>query len=272
MKKILVIPNNKDNINNLLNTNIEGLILPIEHLSVNSSCYFNINEIKEILNKTDKEICICINKIMMNKDLKLLEKDLIELNKLNISKILFYDLAVINICKRLNLNKDLAIYQDHLNASTLSNLFYKKRNINYTVITNDITKEEINEIAKNQKLMMICYGYLPIFYSRRYLITNYLKYINKEKKDTNYYIKDKDDKYIIEEEESGTTVYTKEPINLLNKIEELNIDYIILNGNHINNEEFNKVLNKYITKEKNKENYYIGFLEKKTVYKVEDYE
>ena len=32
------------------------------------------------------------------------------------------------------------VFQDHLNASLYSNNFYKRRGINYSVITNDITK------------------------------------------------------------------------------------------------------------------------------------
>ena len=272
MKKILIIPNNKEMINEYIDSQIDGFILPIENLSVNSNCYFNLKEIKDIINNTNKEINISLNKNMTNKDLPLLEEVLIELSELKINKVLFYDLAILNICKRLNLKIELAIYQDHLNASIASNLFYKKRGVNNTVITNDITLEEINEIAECQSLMMICYGYLPIFYSRRYLITNYLEYIGKKKKDYLYTIKDKDDNYIIEEEKYGTTVYTKEPINLINKIDKLNINYIILNATNIEKNIFNNIVNQFINKEKDNINHYEGFLNKKTVYKVEDYE
>ena len=272
MKKIIIIPNTKEMLKDFLNSNIDGFILPIENLSVNSNCYFTIDEVKDIVQKTKKEINISLNKNMTNQDLPLLEKTLIELNKLKIKKVLFYDLAILNICKRLNLNIELAIYQDHLNASIKSNLFYKKRGVNTTVITNDITIDEINEIANYQSLMMIGYGYLPIFYSRRYLITNYLEYIGKKKKNSLYTIKDKENDYIIEEEKYGTTIYTKEPINLINKIDKLNIDYIILNANHINNKEFNKIVNQYVNRKSDNNKYYEGFIEKKTVYKVEDYE
>ena len=272
MKKILVLPNSKEILEEYINTNIDGFILPIKDLSVNSTYYVTINDIKEIVKKTSKEIYISLNKNITNEDLPLLEETLNELNKLNINKVLFYDLAIPNICKRNNLKLDLAIYQDHLNASIESNMFYKKRGINTTVITNDITKEEINEISKYQSLMMICYGYLPIFYSRRYLITNYLEYIGKKKKNSLYTIKEKDNSYIIEEEKYGTTVYTKEPINLINKINTLNINYIILNSCHINPKEFKKVVNQYLNNESDNNNYYEGFIEKKTVYKVEDYE
>ena len=179
-----------------------------------------------------------------------------------------------NIVKRLNIKKELVVFQDHLNASIYSNNFYKKRGINYAVITNDITRDEINEISKYNSLMLICYGYLPIFYSRRYLISNYLKYISKNKESNIYYIKNKDDKYPIVEEEFGTTIYTKEPINLINDINDLNVEYIILNANLTNREDFRSILNQYLTNrpEIDSSKCYRGFIDKKTVYKVADYE
>lgn len=272
MKKILVIPNSYDNLNNILKTSIDGIILPIKGLSVNSNVYFTVEDIKNIINKTSKEVCVSINKIMHNEDLEHLEKVLLSLNKLNISKILFYDLSVMNICKKLGIRKNLVVFQDHLNASLYSTNFYTKRGIKNIVITNDITKEEINEIGKYNSLMLICYGYLPIFYSRRYLISSYLNYIKHDKKSNNYYIKNKEDKYPIIEEENGTTIYSKFPVNLINEVDNLNIDYIILNATLIDNEEFLNILNDYLKNQKNNKNHYKGFIDRKTVYKVEDYE
>ena len=271
MKKILVIPN-KDNIEELLNTNIDGLLLPIKDLSCNYDRYFTIDEIKKFLNKTSKEINIIINKIMHNKDIDLLKRTLEEINKLNISKILFYDLSVMNICNNLNIKKDLVVYQEHLNASDYSNNFYKRRGIKYSVITNDITIDEINEISKNNKLMLISYGYLPIFYSRRYLITNYLEYVGIDKRSDIYYIKHIDKYYPIKEEDEGCVIYTHEPINLINEIDNINVDYLILNSFNIDNNTFFKVLDDYINNKKNNDNNYLGFLKEKTVYKVVDYE
>ena len=272
MKKILVQPNSLDNLGDILKTNIDGIILPIEKFSVNSSIYFSLDDVKSILNLTCKEVCVSLNKIMHNDDLDGLEDILLSLKKINVSKIFFYDLAVMNIAKRIGLKKELVVFQDHLNASLYSNNFYKRRGINYSVITNDITKDEINEISKEHNLMLVCYGYLPIFYSRRYLISNYFNYIEKDKEKDIYYIKNKDDKYPIVEEEYGTTIYTKEPINLINDIKDINVSYIILNANLINSEEFLKVVDKYLNKEVDDNEYYRGFIIKKTVYKVADYE
>ena len=271
MKKILVIPS-INNLDDILNTDIDGVLLPISGLACEFDNYYDIHDIKKILNKTSKEVSVIINKIMHNSDLDKLEITLIELNKLNIDKILFYDLSVMNMANRLNINKNLAIYQDHLNASRNSNNFYKKRGINYSVVTNDITLEEINNISKSIKVMLICYGYLPIFYSRRYLISNYLKYINKDKNSNLYYIRHKDKLYPIKEEDNGCVIYTDKPINLINEIDNINCDYIIINSINIDNNTLLEVIDNYINNKKDNKDNYLGFLHNKTVYKVGDYD
>ena len=133
-----------------------------------------------------------------------------------------------------------------------------------------LTKEEINEISKYQDLMMICYGYLPIFYSRRYLVSNYLQYIGKNNTSDVYYIKHDNDCYPIMESDSGTCVYTKKPINLINEINDLNIEYIILNSFLIDDSDFIKIMEDYIEGNISNDSNYLGFLNEKTIYKVKD--
>lgn len=276
MSKILVVPSRLTEIEKLNSKKIDGLIFSIENLSVNNSLFITMDQLKRILPSInpDFEICISLNKIMHNKDLEVLEQTLKELSKLNVSKIFFYDLSVLNISKRLKLKIDLVVSQDHLNASLNTNNFYYNRGIKYSLITNDITLDEVLSIKKDSpiKIIMTIYGYLPIFYSRRYLISSYLEYINKSISEDFYYIKDKDDYYLIKEEENGTTIYTKNPINLINYKDKLNIlDYVILNSNYINVEEFNHILDAYINNKKI-DNTYEGFINTKTIYKVKNNE
>ena len=69
MKKILVMPKSLENLGSVLDKEIEGIILPIKDLAVNSSVYFTISDVKSIINLTSKEICVVINKIMHSEDL-----------------------------------------------------------------------------------------------------------------------------------------------------------------------------------------------------------
>lgn len=269
MSKLVGSANNMEELLKLLKTDIDGVIISIKDLAVNDCFYIDIDDIDKI-DFNNKEVFISVNKLMHNKDLKLLNRVMNKLKDMDV-KILFYDMSVYNIAKRLNIVNKLVIYQDHLNASTLSNKFFKELGIEGSYITNDITYEELINIKKNtdSKIMFLGYGYQPIFYSRRYLISNYMDFIGDKKKDSKYEIvSDTDNKYPIVEEKYGTTIYTEEPINLINYLDLLkDIDYIVLRSNMINNKEYLEMVNRFIKHDK-MDNTYIGFFNTKTIYRV----
>ena len=269
MGKLIVSANSINDLNNLLRKKIDGVILYIDKLSVNGSFYIDVSEFDNIDFK-GKEVFICLNKIMHNSDLEFLRIVMNKLKKKDV-KILFYDMAVYNIASEYDMIDKLVIYQEHLNASTLSNNFYFDIGIKGSYITSDITMEELLEIKKNTKnmIMFTVYGYEPIFYSRRYLITNYLKYINKEKNTGNYkIISDMGDDYPVSEEEFGTTVYSPKVINLINYLDEIDrVDYLVMHSNNISSMEFNKMVDSFIKRDK-MDDTYIGFFKTKTVYRV----
>ena len=267
--KLLVTAMSKEHIDYLLKKDIGGIIIYIDNLSVNGKCYFNIDIINQF-DFSNKEIYICLNKIMHNNDLDNLRNVLEKIKNKNV-KILFYDMAVYNISKELGIVDKLVIYQDHLNASISSNKFYYDLGIRESFITNDITYQELMEIKKNtkMKIMFLGYGYQPIFYSRRYLVSNYLKYIDSDKGKEYNIVSDTGSVYPIEEEQNrGTTIYTKKPINLINYLDDLDsIDYIVLNGVNMDEEKLNNMLDKFIARDKI-DKPYLGFFKIKTVYKV----
>lgn len=270
MSKLVCSGNSINDIEELVLKDINGVILYIDKLSVNSSFYIDIDDIDKI-DYRDKELFICMNKIMHNSDLIYLRECLNKIKDKDIH-IMFYDMAVYNIAKELGIIDKLVIYQDHLNASILSNKFYNRLGIKYSFITSDITMDELLMIKRNvgSKIMFLGYGYLPIFYSRRYLISNYLKYIDRfDLENSNYKIvSDMDKKYNIMEESYGTTIYTDREINLINYMDQLDeIDYIVMNSNMIEHDKYFLMIDKFIKREK-MDDCYVGFLNKKTIYKV----
>ena len=268
MSKIIVKPNKEEDIKKIVKLDVDGIILPLKDMCVGSSFFMTLDSIID-LKIINKEKIILINKIMHNKDLELLKEILIKLKDSDIKKIIFYDLAVYTLFKELDCNNiELVIGQEHLNRSSNSNNFYNELGINYSYITSDITIDEIKEIRSNtnMKLLYTVYGRLPLFCSRRYLISNYLEYINKEKHNSNYYIKNRDDNLYISEEDNATLIYS-DIVNLINKIDELDfIDYLVLDFNNIN--EYKDIINKFKNKIKDGEEYYLGFYNTKTIYRV----
>ena len=269
MSKLIVTVNSFKQLERLIDKDIYGLMLYIDKLSVNSSFYINVDDIKNIDFK-DKKIYLVMNKIMHNNDLDLVRNTLVYLKNMDV-KIMFYDMGVFNIASELNMVDKLVIYQDHLNASMLSNKFYYDLGITGSYISSDITGEELLEIKNNSNMDIYFtgYGYVPIFYSRRYLVSNYLKYIDKEELVGNYsIINDMGSEYPICEEEYGTTIYSKRPVNLINYLDELDkIDYIVMNSNLIDDLEYELMIDKFINRDK-VDSSYLGFYNVKTIFKV----
>ena len=272
MKTLVMISNL-----NQINLNCDGIIIGIKGLSVNMPNYFNLDDLKDI----DKEIFVSLNKNMHNCDLKNLEETLIKLNNYNIKGVIFYDMAILNMAKRLKLNYELIWNQCHMttNYHTINVL---SKYTNGTWVSNDITLREMNEIKNNTntQLMITLFGYLPMFVSKRNLVKNYKKTFDiKDESEINYIYKE-EKKYPLVDNELGTMVYTNFILNGLEEKLLLDFDYIVLNSFLIDDDKFSKVLELFnnVNKENVKKyekilsdmfnNLGKGFFYQETIYKV----
>lgn len=267
MSNLVIVPSKKEEIQSILNKDIKGLIIGVKNLSI-YPLELDIEQIISIADNTDKEIIIAMNKMIHNKDLDLIRSVLNKVKNSNIKKIMFYDLGIFNICKDMDIDKELILSQEHLNASKSSNEFYYNKGITNTYITSDITYKEVLEVNNNTKMNVYytVYGYLPIFYSRRHLLTNYFKYINKDMFDNTYYIVNNDLKYMIKEYNYGTIIYSP-LVNLINEIDKINnINNLVIDLSYTDDI---GIIDKYISNGKI-DNTYTGFFDKKTIYKLKD--
>ena len=115
MYKTIVIPSNKEMINNISS---DAILLGIKDLSVNMPFYITLDELKKI--KTKKEIFISLNKNFNNSELEVLKKTLLELNDLDIKGVFFYDISIVNLKEKLNLKYDLVWNQEHMTTNYLT--------------------------------------------------------------------------------------------------------------------------------------------------------
>ena len=244
MKLLVSLNNNK--IEDYLNyTN--SFIIGIKDLSINNYL-FSLEEVKDLLNKYDIELFISLNANFFNKDLELLEKTILELSKLKIKGILFYDLAVLEIVKRNNLDINLCWNQEHMvNNYNTCNYYYNK-GCKYAYLTSDITKEEMMEISKNSKIKLITmfFGHPLVSFSKRELVTNYFLFNKKKKEKEVYTIRNKDSEgYFITESDKGTRILTTEYLNGIRPFCYLHdvIEYGVLDEQLIDHDLFIKVLN-----------------------------
>lgn len=252
----------------------------------------SIEDIKKVIDKYQKiELFVGINKNIFNDDLPNLKNMIVELTKMNIKGLIFYDLSILNIVKELNLSIPLVIAQDHLITNYNICNYYHEKGVEYAYLSSDITKDEIVEISKksNIKLMTFFFGNLLITHSKRKLLTNFYEYYNIEHRKNNGLIREnnKGEAYYIEENKIGTNVLTTKILNGAKFFYELKdkIGYAVLDSNVRDNkfnnfldvvELYNLALNGKISEEefveKNKKimgkELYSGFFDKKTIYKV----
>lgn len=271
MAKILITLENIEQ----LKLDCDGFIIGIKDLSVNMPNYFDI----DILSKLDysKDIFICLNKNMHNSDLEYLKEVLLKLNNYKIKGVIYYDISIVNM-KDL-LNYDLVWSQEHMTTNYLTSNFWFENGVKYTMISNDITLNEIKEIIKNSKakLMITLFGYITIFTSKRKLIDNYLNYFKIDDNSKINYLNKEGKTYPIINDKNGTNVYTNYILNGLRESIDLDLEYIIINSFMIEN--IKEIIN--IFKNVNKENIdeleskinsliktEKGFLYEETVYRV----
>ena len=287
MTKILTFPNSLHQINELIDLS-DGFIVGIKDLSVNNNLSFTLEEIEVVINKikkNKKEVFILINKNIFNDDLKYLENTLLFLNNLNIDGVFYYDISVLSIVKKLNLNINLVWSQEHLTTNYLKCNFYYEKNVKYVYLSSEITLNEILDIKEKTKLLTIVpiFGYLPMFNSKRHIVKNYLEYFNLNDNSKINYIENDNKIYPIVDDEFGTTVYGSSILNGLNEyliLKDKNIDYVTINSFNIEDKKIKNVLEmfKNVNEDNKNElnenlekmfnNLDKGFLYKETIYRV----
>ena len=228
--KLLIEVSNKSN---LYLDKTDGIILAIDKYSVESICTFSLDEIKDIANNTEKEVFIKLNKNLLNDDIEDVKSILIELDKLNIKGIFFYDLAVLELKKELNLKVDLVWNQTHMVNNYKTCNYYYSKGCKYALLGKEITLDEIIEIIKKSDItsMVEVISKPSVAFSKRKLLTNYYKDLGKAKKsELTVLEKVTNTNYHIIEDLNGTTFYLDTVTNGTSIIKSLfdnNCEYII---------------------------------------------
>ena len=285
MTKLLLIPSSASQIDETLDLS-DGYILSVKGLSVNSPFYMNMHSLNEIiikLKEKEKQVFISLNKNISNCDLKVLKETLLELNKMDIDGVLYYDVSVLSLVQKLSLSLPLIWSQEHMTTNYLTCNYYEEKKVKGVYLSSEITLEEIKQIRKKTSLKIIVpiFGYLPMFNSKRHIVQNYLDTFNIKDDSKIYYMEKENKKYPLIDDENGTTVYSSHILNGFPEYLDLSdIDYVTLNSFNIDNNQFIEVLKCFREAHKtNTEklsqkielmlpNLDKGFLYKETIYKV----
>ena len=279
--KLLIEPKTKDN---LYSEYADGIILPLEDYAVESIISFSLAEIKEIVKNSNCEIFIKINKNLLNEDLEEITNILKELDNLKVKGIFFYDLAILELKKELNLKVDLVWNQTHMVNNYRTCDYYYDHGVKYALLGKEITLEEIIEIINMSKItsMVEVVSKPSVAFSKRKLVTNYYKDLGKDiSKEINVKEKITDTNYLFIEDSNGTSIFLDKITNgtsIIKDLYEANCQYIIFREYGIDN--FKELIidtknyinnscsdSKYISKYK-KLGDSTNFFFKKTIYRV----
>ena len=242
--KISVITNDVNNVLEYSKLGVDAFIFGLKDYSSGYNNELTIDEIRKLREDYSGELFIAVNKNIFNRELVDLEFKLQQLDELNISGILFYDMAVLSIRNKLGLRVPLVWNQTHMVTNYNTCNYYYDKGCEFGVLSSEITLEEINEIKKNtkMKLFLNVLGYQVMAYSRRHLLDNYFTSTNKKRKKDSYVIKNNGEEYIIKEEENGNALLFGKPLNGSVVVNQTDVDYIILNDNYFEKETFIKAL------------------------------
>ncbi|MDD3241766.1 MAG: U32 family peptidase [Bacilli bacterium] len=284
--QLVLVPSKKEDIDKY--KTINNYIIGVKDFSVNYNFVMDINEIINLSSEySNKNIFVVINKNIMNDDLQKLEQMMIDINNSNIKGILFYDMAVLSIKKRLNLKIDLVWNQGHMVTNYNTCNYYYDKGVNFAYISNEITLEEMIEIKKNSKIKLftLLFGYPIMAHSKRKLLTNYSISSNKNILKDSHKIVDKisNKEFIIKEDNIGTSILFGDISNHVLAIDEMlknDFDYGVIDSNYINSDTILEMINiidrillgEDLSSYKERIINLIGdnssFLYKKTIYKV----
>lgn len=282
MTKLLLEP--KQNIDFI--KNFDGVLLGLKNYSVGYEIEMTIEEIKQFQQMySNKEVFVVLNKNIMNEELNEVLNLLKQIETIQVKGVLFYDLAVLYLKQKYNLDINLVWNQTHMVTNYNTCNYYYNEGCKYAYLSQEITLNEMLEIISNSKIKTIVkvFGRPTIAHSKRKLLSNYFKHINKEMKKDTYKIKEShlNKEYVVKESNNGATIFEGKLVNGIRPTYELRnkADYLILEEQPENFEKaieiYQQALNDEIIEEeainKLKELYpdsTEGFFYTKTIYKV----
>ncbi len=286
LMKLVVIPRSKEELKNLSNI-ADSFVVGYQGLCVNVETSFSQEELEELIDictKNHKELFVLLNKNMMEEDLSPLKEALLFLDTKKVAGVFYYDIAIVEMKEELSLHLPLVWAQEHMTTNALTSNFWYQHGAAYTLLSSEITKEEILAIKKETKAKLIVpiFGYPSMFVSKRHLITNYCEMFHIKNISGLHYIKDATNIYPIQNDEDGTVAYASHAINGIEEMpcfEAAGINYVLLNSIFIEEPVFYEIVECYAKATKDNVSYCKeqintklacdeGFLYKETIYKV----
>ncbi len=196
-----------------------ALLFGCEPFSVRCAGCFPLSQLAEI-KKTcmayHVEMSVAVNRFFSETQLPQLQDFLVLLKELDVDGIYFSDEAVLAYGQALGITDKLIYQPDTLMTNHADVNFYLGEGIKRVVLAREITLEEILAIAKQcdpTRLEIIIHGYSTAMYSRRQLLSNYMKFLGWDRslqKQRDLMIEEatRQERMPIYEDENGTHIFS----------------------------------------------------------------
>lgn len=256
-KKILININNLANLEEYRKIGFTNFLFAVEDFSIGYQAF--------PLDKIPKDAYLFLNRVMDSKTIDYLKE--VKEDILKYRGIIFEDLGVYNIFK----DEDISLiwFQNHFGTNSNSINYYLDHGCDSAVIANELCSDEIKAIitSAHKPLVFNVLGKNNIMYSRRKLLSNYNEYMHLD--DYNdVTLETNKNRFFARESEYGTCLFNDEYFNYINFAKELDDDkikfYLILNMD-LYPDNIQNILDGSSFGDE-------GFLNKKTVYRLEDYD
>ena len=260
--KIIINVEKISDIDDYKKVGITTFLFALKGFCVGYENEFTIDEVNEIKESN----YLLINRVLDCDAVDSL-KELLNNSTLNIKGIFYEDIAVYQIVKELNLNIELISFQNHFNSNCGTINFWLDR-VDSVLVCNELTKEELEYITlnANKDVCLQVYGHNQAMYSRRYLLSNFAKEFNLDKKLKNTLVeKVSGIKFRAIENEFGTVLYSGNIFNGLDLLKLSNVKYFYINTTFISHDDVMKVLENLDGSILDSDD---GFLNKPTIYKL----
>ena len=219
---------------NIYEFKCDGVILALKDYSVGSKKYYSIDEIRDICSKYNGEIFVKLNKNLFNDDIDEVKNILRELDNLKINGVFFYDLAVLELKRELNLELDLVWNQTHMVNNYKTCDYYNSRGVKYALLGKEITLDEIGQIISSSKItsMVEVVSKPSVALSYRSLVSNYYKDLGiSGDKEIKIHEKVSGIDFIVSEDANGSQFYEDIITNgtsVIKELYDLGCSYIIM--------------------------------------------
>jgi collagenase-like PrtC family protease len=208
-------------VNNIGRYQVDGLVFASSDFSCSNDGIFSWSEIEEIVDYCHKYNLISIlniDRIIEEDELSFLYENLEKYLKLKVDYYIFSDFAILDFFKKHHLEDKLIYDPKTLITNVQDALFYKDQGIK-VAISNELSFDEILQIAASGNTVYELYGHHQMFYSKRALLSNFSKSINSNKSLENTLLQISEEKradlHPIYQSPHGTFIYTSYRYTLL---------------------------------------------------------